>query len=271
VSRITDSLKKKIGPLPAWAWALVLAGGLYYYRKKTASSNSSTADTTSTTVPQASDTGTVLSPGESIVNPDGTLTTAPGSTSGDSSDPGSAIASAIAGLTAQLATDQTAQAQPTTPTVATTAPAVTASLPKLGSAKRKAKTKPAHTTPKPTTKANSTTAKLRARSTATVRNALGGRVGKPLGKDVASGVTSNGRIITRGLKGTATPPRRRSRPVVGLVGSTSAQQHIVATHPKASARPVAATNPPRPSAPPPRTTARPIAAKPAPKPARKRS
>lgn len=66
-----ESLKKKLGPLPAWAWLLLLAAVVYFYRKYTATS--AATDATAGTAPDAT-TATpqdpvVLEPGESVYDP----------------------------------------------------------------------------------------------------------------------------------------------------------------------------------------------------------
>ena len=80
---IGESLKRKIGPLPVWVWAIAGFALVWYYRNKL--SAGSTASGTGTgsvgptpTTPQPT---TVLQPGESVYDPNtGTLSSAPGGT-----------------------------------------------------------------------------------------------------------------------------------------------------------------------------------------------
>lgn len=96
---IGAALRRKLGPLPVWAWSLIGGSVLYFLRAKGyfqgLGSNKVTGETLQPTQ-QATDAKsppTVLQPGESAYNPDtGTLTTAPGGggggASGNSGDSG---------------------------------------------------------------------------------------------------------------------------------------------------------------------------------------
>lgn len=84
---LKGALTRKFGPLPAWAWALLLGVGVWYYRNKMSGASSAT--------PQTSTTGSqdplVVDPGESTFDPGtGGLISGPGGSSTDgSTDPGS--------------------------------------------------------------------------------------------------------------------------------------------------------------------------------------
>ena len=88
-NRVKNALTRKIGPLPAWGWFLLVGGAYYFYRKY---SSASTGTGTGSVAPVAPVPGTgeqVLQPGESIYDPTaGTLATAPGGSTGSSSDTG---------------------------------------------------------------------------------------------------------------------------------------------------------------------------------------
>ncbi len=86
IDNIKNSLTKKLGPLPAWAWLLITGVAIYLYRKHEASSSSASTTAAATTTTDTNPP-VVLSPGESIYDPaTGGLTTAPGGGSG--SEPG---------------------------------------------------------------------------------------------------------------------------------------------------------------------------------------
>lgn len=132
MSKITDALKKKWGPLPAWVW--LFGGGLVYYFYRQYSSTSSASSTGTGSVAPAAATPqpqTVLEPGESVYDPNtGTLTTAPGGGGSTSNGSGSfdptglanAIASAIEGaLPSGQGSDSNGTPSPTTSPGATPA------------------------------------------------------------------------------------------------------------------------------------------------------
>lgn len=108
---IGDALKRKIGPLPAWAWALVAGGALYFYRQHTAAQTGTALQPSQT--PAVVQPDTTLQPGESVYDPNtGQLTTAPGGdTSGgggtDPTDEIGQLAAAIAAAIEALAPGQT--------------------------------------------------------------------------------------------------------------------------------------------------------------------
>ena len=53
MKRWTELLKRKFGPLPAWAWFVLLAIGVYWYRKKHPAAPPATPPDTAATVPPA--------------------------------------------------------------------------------------------------------------------------------------------------------------------------------------------------------------------------
>lgn len=233
---IMDSATKKIGPLPAWAWAGAFAGGVYYYRKHESTASSSTT-TTGATDQLPSDTGTILQPGESVVGPDGSLTTAPGgdSTTGesnppspDSGDPSAAIAALGQTIAAAIAAEQP-------PTVDVTVPGSGASPKTKSTAKRKAKAKS-----KPKLNVASVMpfiGRVKPRSPAAVRTTTGGRT---TGKKKPQKLTSTGGVQAPSSRRTVKPTassgtRVRNRATTPAVAHTGATQHPVATHPKAKA------------------------------------
>lgn len=83
LNRIRESLTRKLGPLPVWAWALIAGAGLYVYRMRQSGGAVDTASTTDTTGAEVADQSpTVLQPGESALTPGGGLVTAPGGGTG---------------------------------------------------------------------------------------------------------------------------------------------------------------------------------------------
>jgi hypothetical protein len=68
VNKLKDLLTRKFGPLPAWAWGALIAGGVYFYRKYESGKTSTTTSTASTTATTpTNDTGVPFdsSPGSS--------------------------------------------------------------------------------------------------------------------------------------------------------------------------------------------------------------
>lgn len=78
MSKLNDikaALTRKLGPLPVWAWAIIVGGALYVYRARHAvGDNTSALPSTDTTVP-TTDNGqprpdpVTLQPGESVYDP----------------------------------------------------------------------------------------------------------------------------------------------------------------------------------------------------------
>jgi hypothetical protein len=302
VSKVKDSLTRKLGPLPIWAWAIIGGGLLYWYRNRTSSASGtgtgSVGPTAATPQPV-----TTLEPGESAYDPNtGALSTAPGG--GGSSDPGNsidsdglstAIGNAIAaaeGNSQVSPINDVAGASPVTPPGAAPA-AVKAGAPAGPHGAiyaRSGATKPpsragfrtvgvgsgrwiyvpvrgkAVQKPKGNAKtgnpATVTKPKTKTRSISTLRNIVGGRT---TGRAKPS--VSNGRA--RGLNSVkvATSPTRH-RPQTKPIQRSSAVQHPAATHPRVPPKP-APRPAPRPSAPPPRTV-RAAPPKPKPKPPAKK-
>lgn len=274
---IKTTITKKIGPLPAWAWAIVVAGGIYWYRKKTAGTSTAattaSADTTSTpTSPPVT-----LQPGESVYNPStGDIATAPGGGASTpttpSADPGAAIASAISGLSATIAAEQAQPAYATT-VPATSTPPVTTTATTGSNKKSKANKKPALKLPtkKPTTKVPKTQSKTKARSGSAIK-AAASRVKKIATKSGGTTVTNLHLPANPIRPRTKTPTkstgtRLHQKATVGMTRPAAPIQHPVATHPKAAAKSVQLK--PK-AAPPARAQTRKIV-KPAPKPVKKRA
>lgn len=292
-----DDLKtaatRKVGPLPAWAWALIAGVGIYVYRKRKAAAAGTATTTTATAAAANPNTGTTLTPGESIVNPDGSLTTAPGgggsdTSGGDGSDPNAALESTIGALgtaISQLGTTGNDGAQsPSTPPVINITNKIPSPIKAVTSkvTKRKVKPKKAKTSskkPAKTAKPAGSKKVTRPRLPATIRNPFAGRTSgksaapaKAVAKARSPRVNLTGPptpIITRKVSPTSSVGTRvRSRPTVPAIGQRSVVQHTVGTNPRPSTRPLTGS-PPRPSAPPPRAQGRSIV-KPAPKPVKKR-
>jgi hypothetical protein len=277
---LKSSATKKLGPLPAWGWVAVAGGGYYYYEKRKAAAAGTTAAATATAATADPNAGTTLTPGESIVNPDGSLTTAPGgsgstgTSTSDTTDPNANLETAISALQSTIDgmgnTGNNGQQSSSTPPVIN----ITNKIPSAVKAVAKKVTK---RTPKPKkakvpTKKPATAKKpagskkvTKPRLPAKVRSALGGRMAPVHAPTPATSLSGRRTVSPTASAGT----RVRARPLVSLVGRTSPVQHTVATHPKAPAKPLTGS-PPRPSAPPPRAAGRPIV-KPAPKPVRKRA
>jgi hypothetical protein len=81
MSNIKDALTRKLGPLPAWAWALVAGIAVYWYRNKGLSLTSSSTTTGGSVTPNSPTPQpiTTLAPGESAYDPNtGQLLTSPG-------------------------------------------------------------------------------------------------------------------------------------------------------------------------------------------------
>lgn len=78
MSKVSNALKKKWGPMPAWVW--LLSGGLiyYFYRKYSATAASGTGTGSVAPAPVTPQSPVTLSPGESVYDPNtGTLTNTP--------------------------------------------------------------------------------------------------------------------------------------------------------------------------------------------------
>lgn len=72
IGEVGSALKRKLGPLPAWAWAGILAGGLIYYRRLKGQQDATGTPTSPVgeiTDQTAAPSPTVLQPGETYVPP----------------------------------------------------------------------------------------------------------------------------------------------------------------------------------------------------------
>lgn len=95
ISTIGASLKRKLGPLPVWAWAILGGAVVYFLRKRgyfggtgDASASALEPSQVSATTPQQP---VVLQPGESAYDPNsGSITTAPGGGTGSDGGAGAA-------------------------------------------------------------------------------------------------------------------------------------------------------------------------------------
>lgn len=107
MSRVGEALKRKIGPLPAWAWTLIAGVGIYLYRRSHASVTGTGTGSVAPT-PVTPQDSTTLDPGQSLYDPNsGALVTAPGGDSGGSDTSNTDLADAIAALTTALAQQPT--------------------------------------------------------------------------------------------------------------------------------------------------------------------
>lgn len=281
---IGAALKRKLGPLPVWIWAM-LGGVILYFLRSKGYFGGNAIDQGQTlqprqeaaTTPQAQ---VPLQPGESVYDPNtGAISTAPG---GDASgggatgtDPSQAIddlAAAIAGgFTTTVKVNSVTPRQPTkTAKAAAAKKADTKAKTKARSAhakaranavnaykKRTAKKKPAHTQkPGHTATAAVTKKPVRARSAASITPHTGSSART---KPARAAKATKTRTVAQHSASTT-----RQRPTVPLARRTAPVQHTVSSHQK----PAAAhhnTPTPRPSSPPQRTTRQPPPPKPAPK------
>lgn len=298
MSKIGNSLKKKWGPLPAWAW--LLGGGLLYYFYRKYSSTAAASGTGTGSVAPAAATpqpGQVLEPGESYYDPNtGSLSTAPGGgDTGTDTTSADALTSAMNNLANAIATGMPAtDTGQATPTVAGT-PAATTSTggakgkPKLTARgalyapfghnrpaakagftikglgrgfweyvpKAKAKSKGQTNAGKKTSKPVKPSAKIRARSAATVRTTTAGRT------TARAASVAHRTTVNRSVSTPQQPSRARQRPKQPAAQQV-VQQRRPASMPRPSPTRQAGSPAPRPSAPPPRTQRAP-APKPRPK------
>lgn len=275
---IGAALRRKLGPLPVWIWAIFGGAVLYFLRKRgyfggmgAAQGDTLQPSQANATPPQAQ---VPLQPGESVYDPNtGSLSTAPGGDSGGSG--GTDVGQAIDDLAAALESGHTTseKTNPSTPRGGVKHSRVTSShhkpAAKKGS-KRAAKQKPAHKQAGHKTTAHkpaSHGAVKRPRSKTTQRLVNGGRTASKVGRAIGGRATAKP-SSAKARVATATPATTvRQRATVGLTRQTGPVQHPVSSHP---ARSVVTHAAPRPSAPPPRTQRTPPAKKPAPAPTRKR-
>lgn len=98
---IRNALTRKLGPLPAWAWAIIAGIGIYVYRNRSGRLNQPTPLQPSQDNAQPPQDQVTLQPGESVYDPNsGVLTTAPGGDNTDLANAYNALAKAIAAATA---------------------------------------------------------------------------------------------------------------------------------------------------------------------------
>ena len=235
MSDVKQALQRKLGPLPAWAWALIGGIALYVYRSRHAVTGASTAAPDTTAGGTGTDTGstpgdvTTLQPGESAYNPaTGQLvSTAPEQQPGEPQspvtlDPGQAVFDPNTG---QLVTN------PDLTTTTTTSKA----KPKKKH-KRTPKAKPKHQPGKKVKHPGGALGKLRGTG-----KIVGSRIGKPArghtapkprvrGKATAS---PSGAPRTRANKPAA--PAQRQRPAAPRITHPVAQR--TAPHPARQATP----------------------------------
>jgi hypothetical protein len=91
MGRIKQALTRKLGPLPAWAWAGVLLGAVLVYRRYTGGGralvNNTGTPTDNTSAPDRQEP-VVLSPGESVYDPNTGQLLGGGPAGGDGADDG---------------------------------------------------------------------------------------------------------------------------------------------------------------------------------------
>lgn len=257
---IRNALTRKLGPLPAWAWAVIAGIGIYVYRNRSGKLNQPTPLQPSQDNALPPQDQVTLQPGESVYDPNsGVLTTAPGSDTTDTSGLAAAyntLAAAIAKATATSAKGGTA---PDRGTVGGVPPR---STPK-GKGKHPNNNKKPHNThnmpergtkrtPKP--KGNRRAPKgdaKRPRSNTRIRE----RLGRP--NRAYGGTTHGAAPLTPRAAASPTAQatvRARQRPTQPMVSPPAQGQHQVSSHqPK---RKEVVANPPRPSSPPRRTVNR---------------
>lgn len=262
IETIGAALRRKLGPLPVWIWAIIGGVIVYWMRSKGYFSGVLGSGSTQTgealqpsqrnaTPPQAQ---VPLQPGESVYDPNtGALSTAPGGdtgigeSSGTGTDPSQSIddlANAIAaGFTTHVVVDRTKPKK-------TKKSAAKHDKKPHKPTKRTATKKPAHHQKpghKGNTKGQHPAHKQRPRSSATHRAANGGRTVVNAGKRAVSPSKS------RTAHATAKQVTRQ-RPTAPMIRKTAPVQHPVASHTPAPHKTAAARIPasPRPSAPAPR-------------------
>jgi hypothetical protein len=96
MSGVGNALKRKFGPLPAWAWAVIAGGALYLYRHNAALGASSSSNVPAAVAPDLSDqtagpqSPVTLAPGESVYDPATGQLLTPGDTGAGGGDDGTA-------------------------------------------------------------------------------------------------------------------------------------------------------------------------------------
>ena len=251
---IKDSLTRKIGPLPAWAWAIIAFGGVWWYRSRTPMA-SGTGTGSVGPAPATPQDQTTLQPGESVYDPNtGTLSTAPGSAGTNGTTGSNDVATAIQDLATALMAGQqpglthTGAGKPRKVPKLTGQGAVRAPfgrrkpdapkgykarglghgfwefVPKAGG-KRRGKAKAHHGKPSTTTRPAKPHHKRQPRSAARISHPNGGRT---------SGRTTTKAPVTtktnRTVKPEATTGRLRNRQSTPLVSQPVTQQRPVAAH-----------------------------------------
>lgn len=242
MSRVKEALTRKLGPLPAWAWLLIVGAGVWWYRNRNSSVSGTGTGNVSPTPVTPQDPVT-LDPGQSVYNPNtGSLSTAPGGgTDNGTSGAGSGNDGGGGG-----SSNQTPEQVDSKPTI----------IQIIQGKKRRIKPKVNQGKgPSKTTKHTKPGEKQRPHGTAHVKNDSNRNKGtKPSAKGRAR---SSAVHITRTAK-QGTLRIARSRPTTPAVKTT------VRSHPPA-VRPAhqdnAAVNP-RPSAPPPRQAQRTVSTRP---------
>lgn len=72
MNKLTQSLKRKWGPLPVWAWAAITGAAIFVYRARTSLGGSASTSTTAPDVTDQTGSGAepvTLGPGESVYDP----------------------------------------------------------------------------------------------------------------------------------------------------------------------------------------------------------
>jgi len=247
MNNVKDALTRRFGPLPAWAWALVIGIGVYWYRNKSGMLSASSVTTGGSVTPNspAPQPVTTLGPGESAYDPNtGQLLTSPSAT--DTTGGGMDIGGALSSLAQAIEDAITANA----PTTAGGAPTTTG--------------KPSRTEPKRKPKQKNPVRKIKGgskkgRSPATHKTGTRGKskatTHKPTLTRGRKPPTTAGKRTTGRIKSKLTRPVLRQRPATGHQGAH--REVAPSVHRPAPARTAPRPTPARHSSTPARTPAPP--------------
>ena len=237
MTRIKEALTRKFGPLPAWAWLLMLFGAVYYYRKHYGTAATTTASTPTATTNTGSDQPPItLDPGQSVYDPGtGALTTAPGG-GGSTDATGGGGTGGGGGLPAGSG--------PADTTLPATQPPFVVRIINGAKPNTHKPVKPKHGVKRP----NPVKKPGRARSTTAINH----KSHSPSGGKAKPSVRS--RVVTR-IGGSHVAGAPRQRPKMPVTRPVVRQRPVASASPSPAHQP-APHNPPRPSAPPPRNVSR---------------
>jgi len=259
MSNVKKSLTRKIGPLPVWAWALVVFGGVWYYRNKLSAASQTESGTGTGSVGPAAppDLGPPIDvpPGDSIYDPNnpGVLVTAPGGDGSGGNGGGSGGGSTTGPSNGGGGGSSTPPPKRTSPrrhphhrdkygNIYTggysrrpprkkgyTLRGIGGGWWEYVKDKRTPKGKNQHGKPKDTTKHNKPGDKKRHRSGATIRNQVGGRITVPIYSHPGN---------TRRIRGGVKPHASLAR-----TSSNARLTHNIVSKPTVRTRPVATASP----------------------------